>query len=354
MIINNQAVYQGKPVSLAPPITEEYILAQFHQVFLHNKVNQVEASKVSLFGGSLSQAPKESLSDYLLRFKAKVWDANLVLEDNPVQMISLVYHGLQPYLKQHGFNSRKTNAMFESFTLYEEFLTEKESIVLRMKDFQGPSTGMPLRVAPVRARGPHYEDRAIEPQYEDDYGTDLDFDKEEEDYYTTGMVNALGSRQPARQKRTPSIPQQVTIPGPSGSKAIVVRKRDVAFFLTFANDSADWPSNGTPFSGPLKDNTVPGSRPSHKDQVHQLMKFLRPTIQDSTVFGIYDTAKAHNREWVWCILHGSEHHHTHLCPCLLKAFPARTKAYNREKAEYKKAVNVVKRQEGFYSGDDEE
>jgi hypothetical protein len=361
LVINQEATYQGKPVSLAPAITEEYVLADFHKQFMHNKVNQVEASQVSLFGGSLTQGPKESFADFILRFKAKVWDANLVLEENHKQMISLVYRGLQPYLQQWGYNERKTGALFETFASYEEFLTEKEATVLRMKHFQGLTPGLPLKVARFQTTASHHDramepqfDRAMEPQFEDDF-SDYHVDPEEEDYYSSGMINALGSRQPVRQQRTPSTAQQVTIPGPTvGSQSIMVRKRDVAFFLKFATDSTDWPSNGTPFSGPLKSNEVAGARPGIKEQVMQLMKFLRPTIQDATVTGIFDTAKAHNRDWVWCIFHGSTAHHTHKCPCLAKAFPARTPMYERNKTEYKKQVNVMKRQEGSYSGEDNE
>jgi hypothetical protein len=352
IVMNYQATSQGKPVTLASQVTEEFVLESFHQSFLHNKVNQVEAAQVSLFGGALSQAPKEPLSDYLLRFKAKVWEASLILEETPLQMISLLYKGLLPHLKQHGFNDKKHNKLFVTFAAYEEFLTEKESTFIRMRGFahfqvSTPAPGTPLRIAPVRASEPVYN--LVDDSYFDEY-----FDQEEEEYYS-GMLNALGPRRSAQQKPKPSASQVVSIPGPTvGSQPIEVRKRDIAFFLKFADDSADWPLNGTPFSGPLKDNTVPGSRPSHRDQVTQLMKFLRPSIQDATCTAVFDTAKAHNRAWVWCILHGSTAHHTHLCPCLLKAFPARTKAYNRDKTEYKQHVNLMRRQEGAYSGEEEQ
>jgi hypothetical protein len=354
LVLDGQASLLGKPVTLALPVTEVSVLESFHASFLHNKVSQVQASQVSLFGGAMSQSPKEPLADFLLRFKAKVWDANLILEDSPAQMISLLYHGLLPYLRQHGFNNRKTSVMFLTFAEYEEFLTEKESTVIRMRDFAHfqvttPAPPTPMRVAPLLDAEPAYD-------LQDDYYLDEYFDKEEEEYYS-GMLNALGTgpRRSTQQKPKPSAAQVVSIPGKTpGSKPIEVRKRDIAFYLRFADDSADWPLNGTPFAGALKDNTVAGSRPSHREQVTQLMKFLRPSIQDATCTGVFDTAKAHNRDWVWCILHGSTHHHTHMCPCLLKAFPARTKLYDRNKQEYKQQVNVMRRQGGDYSGEDEE
>jgi hypothetical protein len=356
VVVNNQALHLGEPCSLAAPVTEERILSHFHQQFLHNSINKVEAAKVSLFGGAMTQGLKEPLSDFLLRFKAKVWDAGLVIEDTPAHMISLVYLALQPYLKQHGFNSRKTNSLFKTFALYEEFLTEKEAIVIRIRDFAVPlPTGLPGRVARVYPSYARPHEDSSEPPLEDDYDI-VDYDQEEQDFYGHGMVNALGSRPPARPKRTSFTPAsataapQVTIPGPPGQQAIVVKKNQIAFFLSFAGDSADWPSNGKPFVTALRDQNAPGGRPKIKDQVIQLMHFIRPTVPEATVISVFETAKAHNRDWKWCIFHGSEDHHTHKCPCLLKAFPDRTPAYDRNKIEYKKTLHVLQRQQG--SGDD--
>ena len=354
LIMNGQATFQGKHITLIPELTEEYITTNFHREFLHNKSNEVEDSMVSLYGGVMSQLPKESLRDYLLRFKGKVWDANLVLEDNAKQMISLVYNGLQPYLKQHGFKAKKGNAIFETFFLYEEFLIEKEATAIRLKDFGVSSPALPIRhVAPV------FRDRDAWAEY-----TEVDFEDEEEDYYAHGMINALRPQlRSSIQKpkgRVPPTPLQVTIPGPAGKPALIVKKREVAFYLNFANDSADWPLNGTPFSAPLKDPTAPGSRPRYKEQVLMLMKFLRPTVSEAIVTSIFETAKAYNRDWVWCILHGSEAHHTHHCPCLLKAFPNRPGEYVEKKKEFRKQAFAAYLQQAgaqeddYYSGEDQD
>ncbi len=327
LIMNGQAMQQGKPVTLIPALTAEYITTNFHQTFLHNKSNAVEDHMVSLYGGCIVQSPKESLCDYILRFKSKVWDANLVLEANPHQMISLLYTGLLPYLKHYGCKAKKGNAIFETFFMYEEFLTEKDASATRLRECGIASPGLPIRhVAPV------FHDRDFDL-------VDYDCSEEEDDYYTRGMINAVRpqtrpSNLKAKNRVSPTSPQ-VIIPGPPGKSSITVRKRDVAFFLNFADDSADWPLNGTPFSEALKDPDAPGPRPKYKEQVLLLMKYLRPTISDAVVGGIFDTAKAHNRDWVWCILHGSTAHHTHLCPCLQKAFPPKGADHHHAKVRFK-------------------
>jgi hypothetical protein len=99
--------------------------------------------------------------------------------------------------------------------------------------------------------------------------------------------------------------------------------REVAVFLKFDSPESDWPSNGVPFNGPLRGNEEPGAKPPMKDQVLNLLKVLIPKLNSDTAGLIYDKTKV-NRDWQWCMLHGSTAHFTHYCPCLKKAYPDRT------------------------------
>jgi hypothetical protein len=215
-----------------------------------------------------------------------------------------------------------------------------------MRDFALPPTHQQLRVAPV------FRSQAIEP--EDAPSEDLFSDEEEAAFYGGGMLNAFQSR--GKKVPTPRpAPPQVTIPGVRGGPSLTVKRRDISFYLKFASNDADWPSNVPPVVAPLKDPSTSGAKPAYKEQVVMLLKHMRPNIQETTITNIYDTAKAHNRDWVWCILHGCEgHHHTHRCPCLLKAFPDRSEAYQREKRQFQRgAVQRLQYADGAASGEED-
>jgi hypothetical protein len=313
VISGNEARLDGRWTILAPHIDDDYVTSQFHSVFLHNKVNSVEASKVALYSASIVQQDGEGLVDYLLRFKGQVWSAGLILEDNPGHMIGLIYNGLREYLKKFGYNDKRTGLMFTSVSAFEEFLTEKEGNALRMKSFSGSSS----------LHTPQRQNALLDP-----FPDPTSDEEREEDEYWDGMINAVQRAKPRGNRSGQPLAQsrsrpQVVIPRCNNAPETTVPFREVAVFLKFDSPESDWPANGIPFTGPLRGNEEPGAKPPMKDQVLNLLQVLIPKLKSDTAGLIYDKTKV-NRDWQWCMLHGSTAHFTHYCPCLKKAYPDRT------------------------------
>jgi hypothetical protein len=339
IVINGQATSQGRIVHLSPNLTDTLITTRFHEVFLHNKVNEVESSEVRLYSQTVVQGPDDSLRTYLLKFKAQIWDAGLIIEDQQSLFISLLYNGLRPYLKGMGYRDAKSNARYSTFSDYEAFLTDKEATIL-LKRSLTPTPPQASRVHHLLQHSPTYSDEDMEADYDDLYGPD------------TGMLNAFQPRSGSKKEpRKP--PVQVIIPGRNGNPPMTVPKRNVAFYLRFETPESDWPQSGTPFTAPLKDNTEKGTKPPIKTQVTMLMKYLVPKIQEETVHAVYDLSKLHNPEWQWCILHGSLAHATHNCPCIKKAFPDRSTEYRKAVKDYKSGVRRLQAGEVSESDDEE-